>query len=81
MHGNANMNDKDKVNKAELFADQFGDDSIGFIEFIDQVYPSDIDVNARASWKYIKMGSNSLKKCSNFRLFLDEVIRTSNCDI
>lgn len=81
MHGNANMNDKDKVSEAESFSDQFCDDSIGFIKFIAHVYPSGIDVNARASWEYIKTESNSLKKCSNFRLFLDEATRISNCDI
>ena len=69
LHDNANMDDKKKVDEAEKFADKFGDDSEGFLEFIKNVYPKNIDYNKEESWEYVRIRNHSLTKCSNFILF------------
>lgn len=71
LHDNANMDDTKKVDEAEKFADKFGNDSEGFLGFIESVYPKSVDCNKEKSWEYIRMKNNSLTRCSNFILFFD----------
>lgn len=69
LHNNANMDDAKKVDEAEKFSDKFGNDSAGFLGFIESVYPKNVNCNKEKSWEYIKIKNNSLTRCSNFILF------------
>ncbi|TYZ24136.1 hypothetical protein [Selenomonas ruminis] len=71
LHNNPNVDDRDKRDKAEEFADKYCDDVEGFVKFISQ---SDFSVAGswQETWDFIKERNNSLKRYTNFGLFFKE---------
>lgn len=68
LHNIQNAKDEEKMELAEKFEAKFYDNPEEFINFInDEEYAlNDTYVN---TWKFIKQGSNSLKRFTNFNLF------------
>lgn len=68
---NANMADEIKGDNAEKFEKKFANNVDGFRIFFEE---SDFAVKGEYadSWKFIKTGNNSLKRYSNFGLFLEK---------
>lgn len=73
LHDNANLDDRYKMAKAESFADAYVDSLglSGFIDFFKSVMIDDND-NYEQSWNRATKNKNSLKRSSNFYVFLKE---------
>jgi len=72
---NANLTQKKKSEAAENFRSQYHDDMSGLIKFF---HADEISVcnSYIESWEYIKQDKNSLRRCSNFNVYLSpEAIR------
>lgn len=78
LYGDANMKNREKVDKADEYSARYESDLQGFI--------SSIKLNAGAltglaydeSWKYIKDGNHSLEPHTNINILLDRLINESN---
>ena len=71
LHNNANLPAKEKDSKALVFANKFQQNPMEFIQFINQrdIYTED---TYKDSWEYIKKGTNSLKRKTNFGVFFSQ---------
>ncbi len=71
LHNIQNAKDSEKQKLAEKFEDRFYEIPEDFIKFInDDQYA--LKNEYAKTWKFIKMGNNSLKRYTNFNLFFDE---------
>jgi len=68
IHNNANMFDCDKYAYANKFEDKFANNPHGVIEFL-QNEEIAIAMDYSESWNFVKTGTNSLKRSTNFHLF------------
>ena len=69
LSNNANLLQKEKMKKAEEFRAKYVEDEKGFLVF----FHSDVLTVGQSyieSWSYVKKGTNSLKRCSNFNIYL-----------
>ena len=73
---NANLSQARKRTEAEAFRAKYHADTGGFLAFF---CASDIAVGTSYadSWDYIKKDSNSLKRCSNFHIFLSPMAKNT----
>lgn len=69
-----NLADDDKVQKAAEFAGKYRDDEHEFLSLFKNVYPVSVPVEFKASWEFIRQEQNSLKRNSNFLIFLDNLV-------
>lgn len=70
-HDDANLDDYKKVAMAEKFEDRYGENYEGFIECLRNSFPQGAECSYDSSWNFIAEGTNSLKRNSNFILFLN----------
>lgn len=63
--------DRLKMRYAEIFQDRYIDDLEGFIELICNSNFT-VKKNYKESWKFIKENNNSIKRFTNFNIFLKE---------
>jgi len=74
--GDANLSQAAKSDEAEKFNSIFHANPAGFVSFFHSNDVAACDTYCD-SWDYIKKNANSLKRCSNFNVFLSsEAIRT-----
>lgn len=74
LHNIANPLEEEKMDLAYEFEDRFYDNIPGFVDFICN---SDFSVKGDYidSWKYIKDGTNSLKRHSNLGILIEEMLK------
>lgn len=70
-HNDANLDDDHKVSMAENIEDKFRGNYKGFIDYLRHSFPKGVECSYDYSWSFIEQGTNSLKRNSNFVLFLD----------
>ncbi|WP_416177438.1 hypothetical protein [Dialister sp.] len=70
-HNDANLDDDHKVSMAENIEDKFRGNYKGFIDYLRNSFPKGVKWSYDSSWSFIEQGTNSLKRNSNFVLFLD----------
>lgn len=70
-HNDANLDDNHKVSMAENIEDKFRGNYKGFIDYLRHSFPKGVECSYDSSWRFIEKGTNSLKRNSNFVLFLD----------
>lgn len=70
-HNDANLDDNHKVSMAENIEDKFRGNYKGFIDYLRNSFPKGVECSHDSSWSFIEEGTNSLKRNSNFVLFLD----------
>ncbi len=72
LYDDINLDKGEKVTKADDFEDMYCEDLEGFIKFITQ---SDFSVNEdyKDSWDFIKTNNNSLKRYTNFSIFINNI--------
>lgn len=71
LHGKTNLSDWEKIQCAENFDLKFGDDPDGFVHFMRESSFSVCD-DYGSSWKFIKIGTHSLERHSNFGIAFAE---------
>ena len=73
LHNEIQVDDREKMKKAEEFQDQYIEDLDAFKSFI---CSSDFSVNRayKESWDFIKEGNNSIKRYTNLDVFLKEYL-------
>nr|DAW19898.1 MAG TPA: protein of unknown function (DUF4276) [Caudoviricetes sp.] len=71
LHGKTNLSDWEKIQCAENFDLKYGDDPGGFIHFMCESSFSVCD-DYRSSWNFIKIGTHSLERHSNFGIAFSE---------
>ena len=73
LHNERQVDDKFKIERAEQFQDRYIDDLEGFVDLL---CASDFTVKKeyKKSWDFIKQGDNSIKRFSNFNIFLEEYL-------
>ena len=73
LHGELNLPMREKISRAEGFADRFTEDPVSFVDFMHH-HPCAINGKTHAeSWAFIMEGCNSLDCHTNFNLFLDSL--------
>lgn len=70
-HNDANLDDDHKVSMAENIEDKFRGNYKGFIDYLRNSFPKGVKWSYDSSWSFIEEGTNSLKRNSNFVLFLN----------
>lgn len=72
LHNSINVQDFNKRKLAEDFQDKFADDVEGFYQFMCN---SDFSINKsyEESWDFIKKDNNSLKRYTNFNIFINNL--------
>lgn len=70
-HNDANMDDDNKVSMAENIEDRYRENCEGFIDYLRKSFPAGAEYSYHSSWNFIEEGTNSLKRNSNFVLFLN----------
>ena len=70
-HNDANLDDNNKVSMAENIEDKFGGNYEGFIYYLRNSFPEGVECSYDSSWSFIEEGTHSLKRNSNFVLFLN----------
>ena len=73
LHNERDVEENLKIEYAEDFQDRY----IGNLEeFIDLICDSTFTVkkNYKESWDFIKQGNNSIKRCTNFNILLDDYL-------
>lgn len=70
-HNDANLDDNHKVSMAENIEDKFRGNYKGLIDYLRHSFPKGVECSYDSSWSFIEEGTNSLKRNSNFVLFLD----------
>ena len=53
---------------------KYRDDEHEFLSLFKNVYPVSVPVEFKASWEFIRQEQNSLKRNSNFLIFLDNLV-------
>ncbi len=71
LHDRINLPDDDKTRYAEKFEEKYADDAQKFLHFMCNSEFS-FQGDYHSSWKFIKLENNSVKRYSNFNLFLKE---------
>lgn len=76
LHGDLNLPKREKIRKAEGFADGFDGDPNGFVEHL-RHHPCAISSMTHSeSWEFIMRGCNSLERHTNFNLYIDSLCTT-----
>lgn len=76
LHGKLlEYSDEEKQSLSEDFEDRYIDDIEGFVNLIASVLPPKESCDYNKSWLFIKQKNNSLKRYSNFYIFLEEYIK------
>lgn len=68
LHNENNLSYEEKMSKAVCFESRYANDLPGFISFL-QNPAFAVSGDYSASWAFIKIGTNSLKRYSNFHLY------------
>lgn len=73
LHNEISVRDRNKMEYAHRFQDKYADDEQAFVDFICE---SDFSVKMDYydSWDFIMRENNSLKRYTNFNLFLEDVL-------
>lgn len=70
-HDDANMDDDNKVSMAGNIEERYRKNYEGFIDYLRNSFPEGAEYSYHSSWRFIAEGTNSLKRNSNFVLFLN----------
>ena len=73
LYGVENLEENQKVNAAEKFAEKYKEDADDFLSLLESFYPKNIGRNRKESWDYICQGQNSLRRNSNFILVFTDL--------
>lgn len=78
LYGKLNSSDEDKERDAYAFSRKYKDDIDGFLSFISD---SEFSVSGgyRESWEFIKQGTHSLERHTNFGLCFDAIYKARFC--
>ncbi len=72
LHNQRNVPDDQKADLAYAFADRYQEDLPGFVEFFNSDFA--IQKNYPETWSYLYQGVNSLSRCSNFHIYLNQLV-------
>lgn len=75
LHNVQNPSEKEKTELAEDWQQNISKDIEKILDFWDPKNPYIVNQDYNASWKFIKQGNNSLKRYTNFHLFLQEIAK------
>ncbi|WP_026662053.1 hypothetical protein [Butyrivibrio proteoclasticus] len=71
LHNNANLSEKEKDDKADKFDLKYSEDPDAFLDFIkDKCFA--ISGDYKKSWDFIKADMNSVRRYSNFAVYLEK---------
>ena len=73
LYNEQNLEDNQKVDMADEFADQYLDDIDAFISFMNDKSLI-FEGNFKETWKQIKLNKNSLMRHSNLHIFINEYV-------
>lgn len=71
LHNKINVDDNEKMDYADNFADKFYKKEASFLEFIRNDKFA-VKGEYKETWEFIKVNGNSLKRFSNFHLYFEE---------
>ena len=74
LHDKLNLSGREKIAKAESFADRCDEDPEWFVRRICQHSQALKGMTHEESWAYIMEGTNSVKRHTNFNLYLDNLL-------
>lgn len=77
LHDSCNLSKEEKTVKAEEFASRYADNLNAFVEFLKSPNIA-VSSDYIGSWSYIKQNNNSLKRHSNFNLYLSLNVPDNN---
>ena len=69
-----NLSTRDKINAAEKFADKCDEDPEWFLRRICQHSQAIKDMSHAESWAYIMRECNSVKRHTNFNLYINKLL-------
>jgi len=72
LHNDANVDDNQKVDKAEEFSDSYFERELEFLDFIRKDSFA-VEGEYEETWEFIKQGSNSLNRYSNLHLVFEDL--------
>lgn len=75
LHNVQNPSEKEKAELAENWQQNISKDVVKIREFWDSKNTYIVNLDYPASWNFIKQGNNSLKRYTNFHLFLQEITK------
>lgn len=76
LHDKLNLSTRDKINAAEKFADKCDDDPEWFLKRICQHSQAIKGMSYEESWAYIMNDCNSVKRHTNFNLYINKLLAT-----
>lgn len=74
LHDKLNLSTRDKINAAEKFADKCDEDPEWFLRRICQHSQAIKDMSHAESWAYIMSECNSVKRHTNFNLYINKLL-------
>lgn len=74
LHDKLNLSGREKIAKAESFADRCDEDPEWFVRRVCQHSQALKGMTHEESWAYIMEGTNSVKRHTNFNLYLDNLL-------
>ncbi len=78
LHGNANMQSREKVLKADEYALRYESDPKGFVAAIRSNPGVLADLNYKESWEYVKSDNHSLESHTNINILFDRLMQEAN---
>ena len=73
LHNNANMTNEQKNDAADFFRAKYDGKVEDFTKFfLDEIIA--VKGDYKNSWNYVKQGNNSLKRCTNLNLLIEEAL-------
>lgn len=72
LHNDANVDDNQKVDKAEEFSDSYFERELEFLDFI-RTESFAVEGEYEETWEFIKQGNNSLNRYSNLHLVFEDL--------
>jgi len=76
-HHDANESYRKKINLARQFAYDYIGDAEGFVKFIARDEDAVREGGYDGSWEYVKQGTNSLHRHTNFNLLLEKLLKNT----
>lgn len=80
LHDSLNLPMREKISRAEKFADRYTGNPSGFAEYLCHHPCALTDMTHAESWAYAMEGCNSLNRHTNFNLFFDWLFSTLRCE-
>ena len=74
LHDKINLCTRDKINLSEAFADKCDDDPDWFLRRLCRHNRALTDMTYEESWEFVMTGLNSLKRYTNFNIFLEKLL-------